>query len=119
MRDLDTFELIFDGLVTLQGQPVDRLNELECVGDYVYANVWQRDVIVKIKKQNGLIVGVIDATNLLTEEEHAELLAQDSDYVLNGIAYDPESDTFWITGKRWPKMFNVRFVPVEPDEPGQ
>jgi len=110
LRDPETFELVFSGAVTLQGQPVGSLNELECVGDYLYANVWQTDYIVKIDKMNGVVVGVIDASGLLTEEERAEL---ESGAVLNGIAYDPENDVFLITGKLWPKMFEVRFVEQE------
>jgi glutaminyl-peptide cyclotransferase len=107
VRDPQTFELIFSGLVTVQGSLVERLNELECVGDYVYANIWQTDYIVQINKYNGVVVAVIDASNLLTEEEKAQF---DEQEVLNGIAYLPETDTFLITGKHWPKMYEVRFV---------
>jgi len=107
LRDPETFELIFSGAVTLQGQPVANLNELECVGDYLYANVWQTNYIVQIDKFNGVVVGVIDASSLLTEEERAAL---EPGAVLNGIAYDAENDVFLITGKLWPKLFEVRFV---------
>jgi glutamine cyclotransferase len=55
------------------------------------------------------VVAVIDCSSLLTDEERAKL--NDPDAVLNGIAYDPETDTFLITGKYWPKMFEVKFVP--------
>lgn len=110
LRDPETFELVFSGAVTLQGQPVANLNELECVGDFLYANVWQTDYIVRIDKSNGVVTGVIDASSLLTEEERASL---ESGAVLNGIAYDPEKDVFLITGKLWPKLFEVRFVEQE------
>ena len=110
LRDPETFELIFSGAVTLQGQPVPNLNELECVGDSLYANVWQTDFIVQIDKSNGVVTGVIDASSLLTEDERAEL---ESGAVLNGIAYDAENDVFLITGKLWPKLFEVRFVEAE------
>ena len=110
LRDPETFELVFSGAVTLQGQPVPNLNELECVGDTLYANVWQTDYILQIDKSNGVVTGVIDASGLLTPEERASL---ESGAVLNGIAYDPENDVFLITGKLWPKMFEVRFVPRE------
>ncbi len=110
LRDPETFELVFSGAVTLQGQPVGNLNELECVGDYLYANVWQTDYIVQIDKSNGVVVAVIDASDLLTQEERAGL---EPGAVLNGIAYDAESDVFLITGKLWPKMFEVRFVPAQ------
>jgi len=110
LRNPETFDLIFSGAVTLQGQPVGNLNELECVGDHLYANVWQTDYILQIDKTNGVVVGVIDASELLTEQERAELAAG---AVLNGIAYDPENDVFLITGKLWPKLFEVRFVEQE------
>jgi glutamine cyclotransferase len=73
LRDRETFEPIVSFLVTVQGQMVEQLNELECVGDYIYANVWQTDFIVKIDKRNGVVVSVIDASNLLTAEERATL----------------------------------------------
>ncbi len=110
VRDAETFELIFSGLVTLQGSPVKNINELECVGDYVYANVWQTDYILQIDKTNGVVVGVIDASNLLSDEERAQLDGQE---VLNGLAYQPETDTFWVTGKHWPHIYEVRFVETE------
>jgi glutaminyl-peptide cyclotransferase len=81
------------------------LNELECVGDYVYANIWYADVIVQIDKRDGRVVGLIDATQLLTEAEFAAL---PSGATLNGIAYNAESETFFITGKLWPRIFEVR-----------
>ncbi len=110
LRDQQTFEVIFSGLVTAQASIVERINELECVGDYIYANIWQTNYIIKIDKTNGVVVAIIDATNLLTPDERASLDAQE---VLNGIAYDPDTDTFLLTGKHWPKVFEVRFVPQE------
>ncbi len=92
--------------VTRRGEPVARLNELECVGDAVYANIWQTDEIVRIDLGTGQVTASIDASGLLSHEEAA---AAD---VLNGIAYDPTADTFLITGKFWPKLFEVRFVPL-------
>lgn len=115
VRDPETFDLIVRFLVTLEGRPINAnfLNELECVGDHIYANMWNTDVIVRIDKFTGIITAVIDASNLLTEAERAEL---NSSQVLNGIAYNPDSDTFYITGKQWPKLFEVRFVPAEGGE---
>jgi glutamine cyclotransferase len=107
IRDPQTFDLIFNGLVTLQGRVVEKLNELECVGDYVYANVYETDYIVQIDKTNGVAVGVIDTANLVPPEEKAQFAAGE---VLNGIVYLPDSDTFLITGKHWPKMYEVKFV---------
>jgi len=112
VRDVDTFELIFRGAVTIDGQiiPSQLLNELECVGDHIYANAWQTDFIFKIDKFTGDVVALIDASGLLTDAERAELGGGD---VLNGIAYNPETQTFFITGKRWSQMFEVVFTERE------
>jgi glutaminyl-peptide cyclotransferase len=109
-RDPLTFELLETIPVTLEGQPQDNLNELECVGDDIWSNVYLTDYIMRIDKTTGTITGVVDASGLLTEEEYAAL---ESGQVLNGIAYDPENDVFFITGKDWSKLFEVRFIPVE------
>jgi glutamine cyclotransferase len=90
--------------VTLNGQPLDHVNELEWVDGSVYANVWMRDVIVRIDPATGRVTQRIDAANLLSPLER-----QGTD-VLNGITYDPSDKTFLITGKNWPKLFRVRFV---------
>jgi glutaminyl-peptide cyclotransferase len=86
------------------GRPVDQLNELECVGGAVYANVWQTDRIVRIDPGSGRVTATIDLTGLLpaADREGAD--------VLNGIAAIPGSDEFLVTGKLWPTMFRVRFV---------
>jgi glutaminyl-peptide cyclotransferase len=109
-HDPETFEVAFRGLVMLGGQPVDQLNELECVDDSIYANVWQSDYILQIDKTNGHTVGLIDASGLMTEEELAEL---ESAAVLNGIAYNSSNETFYLTGKLWPKTFAVSFIEEE------
>jgi glutamine cyclotransferase len=90
--------------VTMNGQRLDHLNELECVGSDIYANVWMRDLIVRIDSKTGLVTQRIDAPNLLSPLER-----QGVD-VLNGIAYDATDQTFLITGKLWPKMFRVKFT---------
>ena len=105
-RDPETFAPLETVEVRLGGEPVEMLNELECVGDSVYANVWQSDTIVKIA-EDGRVVQEIDASSLLSAEERAQLVP---DAVLNGIAYDPEAETFFLTGKLWSKMLEVRFV---------
>lgn len=89
------------------GEHLDWLNELECVDDSIYANVWQTDIILRIDKATGEVTGWIDATGLLPEEDRPGA------DVLNGIVYVPESETFLLTGKYWPKLFEVRFVPAE------
>ncbi len=106
LRDPETFAEQQRIPVTLDGTAVSRLNELECVGGVVYANVWLSDRIVRIDPGSGEITAVVDASALLTAAER-----KGSD-VLNGIAYDGANDTFLLTGKLWPKMFRVKFVPV-------
>jgi glutaminyl-peptide cyclotransferase len=103
-RDPVTFSVQGTLDVTLDGQGVRNLNELECVGDEVYANVWLTDYIYRIDKRDGQVTGVIDAAGLLTPEEEATA------DVLNGIAHKPETGTFLITGKLWPKLFEVHFA---------
>ena len=102
-RDLQSFEEIGGVDVTLRGVPQMQLNELECVGDTVYANVYQRDIILRIDLASGYVTEYIDASGLLTREESRGV------DVLNGIAYDPDRDRFYITGKLWPTMFEVTF----------
>ena len=102
-RDLQSFEEIGGVDVTLRGVPQMQLNELECVGDTVYANVYQRDIILRIDLESGDVTEYIDASGLLTREESRGV------DVLNGIAYDPDRDRFYITGKLWPTMFEVTF----------
>ena len=103
-RDPVTFEPTGGQAVRMRGQPVYELNELECVDGAVYANVWEEDYIVRIDPADGVVTDYIDAAGLL---QGADLIGAE---VLNGIAYDPNADTFYITGKWWPKMFEVRFV---------
>ena len=103
-RDPDTFEAIGEQFVRLRGQPLHRLNELECVDGSVYANVWEEDFLVRIDPETGRVADYIDASGLLQGDD---LIGSE---VLNGIAYDPTAETFYLTGKWWPKMFEVRFV---------
>ena len=109
IRDARDFSLIFRGAVTLDGRliPPQLLNELECVGEHVYANAWNTDYIFRIDKFTGVVSALIDASALLTEAERAALSPGS---VLNGIAWNPERETFYITGKHWPKLFEVVFV---------
>ncbi len=106
VRDPLTFAATGELKVNRDGVPVDRLNELECVGDSIYANVYETDEIVRIDAATGRVTGSIDAAGLLNSEE------RQTAEVLNGIAWNPETKRFWITGKRWPKMFEVEIVPA-------
>jgi glutaminyl-peptide cyclotransferase len=104
-HDPDTFAEQGSVAVTLDGAPVIRLNELECVGGEVWANVWQTDRIVRIDPADGRVTAVVDAAGLLDPARRAGA------DVLNGIAAVPGgSGEFLITGKLWPVMFRVRFV---------
>lgn len=102
-RDPATFATTGGVNVLLDGRPVMSLNELECVDGAVYANVWQTDEIVRIDPATGRVTAVIDASGLLTPKEAARA------EVLNGIAWKPETKTFLLTGKYWPKMFEAVF----------
>ncbi len=104
-RDPATFTPRRTVNVRLGTTPVRDLNELECVHGSVYANIWRSDRIVRVDAKTGAVSGVVD----LHELRPASTLA-DADAVLNGIAYDATTDRFLITGKRWPVMYDVRFV---------
>jgi len=102
-RDPRSFAVIGGVDVRRAGVPVTRLNELECVGGQIYANVWQTDSVLRIDPASGNVLTTIDASGLLTAAETA------SADVLNGIAHDATTGHFFITGKLWPKVFEVRF----------
>lgn len=108
MRDPDTFEELNRVEVVGVNGPVTMLNELEYIGREVYANVWQTDWIVRIDPNTGEIVGYIDLTGLLPADERTG-----TEDVLNGIAYDAENDRLFVTGKLWPKLYEIRLKPME------
>ncbi|WP_198587022.1 glutaminyl-peptide cyclotransferase [Glycomyces xiaoerkulensis] len=103
-RDPETFEAHGTVAVTLDGEELTQINELECVGGQVWANVWQTDRIVRIDPDSGRVGAVVDASGLLTDDE-----AGPAD-VLNGIAAAENEGEYYITGKLWPHLFLVRFV---------
>lgn len=109
-RDPETFELINEVPVTFRGEDILNLNELECVDGYVWGNIWQTDLIVRLDPDTGVIDRIVDAAELLTLNQRAQL--GDPGAVLNGIAYDAEEEVFYLTGKLWPYLFKVRFVPA-------
>ncbi|MGB9341098.1 MAG: glutaminyl-peptide cyclotransferase, partial [Polyangiales bacterium] len=104
-RDAETMEIVRELSVLKNGHPVSRLNELECVGSEIYANIWQSNEILRIDSNTGRVTASIDAGGLLTRIESARA------DVLNGIAYKPDSKTFLLTGKLWPQLFEVELVP--------
>jgi glutamine cyclotransferase len=111
IRFLDpaTFRLVRAITVTESGRPLARLNELEWINGEIFANVWQTDEVVRIDPSSGVVRGVIDFAGLLPSNERRP----DTD-VLNGIAYDAERDRLFITGKRWPRVYEVRIIPRRP-----
>jgi len=103
-RDRSTFEAVGSIAVTRGGVAVDDLNELECIGDHVVANIWKSPEIVVIDPVDGRVVATIDATPLVRE-----VGATDAQEVLNGIA-DLGDGTLLLGGKRWPTFFVVEVV---------
>jgi glutamine cyclotransferase len=88
--------------VTVKGTPLRNLNELEWVNGEIWANVWRTDEIARIDPSTGEVVGLINLAGLLPEEDRL----RDTD-VLNGIAIDPVTQAIWVTGKRWPWLFEI------------
>jgi glutamine cyclotransferase len=82
---------------------VEQLNELECVRGELYANVWNTDQIVRILLRDGRVVGWIDLAGLLPARDRTQNVD-----VLNGIAYDAMGDRLFVTGKLWPKLFEIK-----------
>jgi glutamine cyclotransferase len=89
-------------------EPVFSLNELEYVRGEVWANVWTTDYVVRIDPQEGTVVGWIDLSGLLSPEDVTGQVD-----VLNGIAYDENGDRIFVTGKLWPKLFEIEVVRIE------
>lgn len=92
--------------VRFEGHPVFYLNELEYINGEIFANIWQSDDVVRIDPATGRVTGVIDFTSLLPAEDR-----EPTTDVLNGIAYDPAGKRLFVTGKLWPKIFEVRLKP--------
>lgn len=116
IRSDGTSTLFFLDPVTLQetgrvdvrdnrGEPVANLNELEYINGEVYANVWLTDTIVRIDPATGKVLGRIDLTGLLSPEDRVQRVD-----VLNGIAYDAAEDRLFVTGKWWPKLFEIDLI---------
>jgi len=93
------------------GQPVRDLNELEFVRGEIYANVWHTDRIARISPASGDVIGWIDLKNLLKPGDILPSTPMAGEAVLNGIAYDVAKDRLFVTGKLWPKLFEIKIVP--------
>lgn len=107
-RDPDTFQVVRQLRVRRRGWSVRNLNELEYVNGLILANVWHRDYIVGISPKTGNVTAVIDLSGLFPPAQRP-----DREAVLNGIAYDEQGDRLFVTGKNWPKLFEIRLVPRE------
>jgi len=90
--------------VTAAGAPLRNLNELEYVKGEIFANIWQTDYVARIAPDSGKVTAYIDLRGLLTQAERART------DVLNGIAYDEKQDRLFVTGKLWPKLFEIKLV---------
>lgn len=102
-RDPATFEIQREVVVTNDGVPVELLNELECVNGQILANVWLSDLIVVIDPASGVVEATLDASAL----RPAGAPRDDDDFALNGIAFDPSTGHFYLTGKLWPVLYEV------------
>lgn len=102
--------------VTAAGMPLRNLNELEYVKGEVLANVWMTDYVARIAPATGVVTGYVDLRGLLTAQERSTVDTNGG--VLNGIAYDAEHDRLFVTGKLWPKLFDIKLVRRAPRRPG-
>jgi len=104
--DPETFEEIGEVEVLDDQGPVKTLNELEYVRGEIYANVWRTSRIARIDPQTGKVIAWIELKGILGSEDQSELISD-----LNGIAYDAKNDRLFVTGKLWPKLFEIKLVP--------
>ena len=106
--DPKTFEQVRQIEVYDRGVSVWGLNELEYVEGQIYANVWPTERIARIAPETGRVLGWIDMKGLLTQQDYSRQVD-----VLNGIAYDKESRRLFVTGKLWPKLFEIKLIPAK------
>ncbi len=102
----DSFKEVRRITVKDHGKPVKNLNELEYIHGEIYANVWYADRIARISPETGRVLGWIDLKGLMPKDQLSSKEA-----VLNGIAYDAAHDRLFVTGKLWPKIFEITVVP--------
>lgn len=104
--DPQTFEVVKRLRVTSSNGPVDKLNELEFVKGEILANIWYQDRIARISAESGEILGWIDLSAIYPARRRAT-----KEEVLNGIAYDESSSRMFVTGKNWPKVYEIELTP--------
>jgi len=91
--------------ISENGYVKEKLNELEFINGYIYANIWMTNTIVKINPENGNVVGLLDLTSIADEAKNLYPWSQE----MNGIAYDSVTDKIFVTGKMWPKIYEIKF----------
>ncbi len=109
-RDPETFEITKIIKITFDNKALKNINELEYINGYIYANLWGKDIIVKINPDSGEVKAYLDLKDILDKDKY--------DYkinVLNGIAYLEERDHLLITGKLWPKIFEIELINMRGD----
>jgi glutaminyl-peptide cyclotransferase len=108
LRFLDPRTLKETGRITVtdEGRPVPHLNELEWIKGEVWANIWQTDRIARIDPKTGKVVGWVDLTGI----SNGAKAGRDPPDVLNGIAYDAAKDRVFVTGKFWPRLYEIKLV---------
>ena len=106
----ETFEVIKDIQVTEDGEPLENLADLQYVRGYIYANVYETDCIVKIEPSTGKVKKRYHLPDLRKAEEqyHVDTNRYSTEFVLNGIAYDEKSESFFLTGVNWHLIFKVK-----------
>ncbi|MFW6007267.1 MAG: glutaminyl-peptide cyclotransferase [Halanaerobiales bacterium] len=109
--DPDTLEEVKKIKVKIKEEPVLNINELEYIKGEIYANIWQENHLIKIDPETGNVTGIIDLTGIIEREKYNYEID-----VLNGIAYDKESERIFITGKLWPLVFEIDIIPVKEDK---
>lgn len=110
-RDPETFKIVKTLGVYDNNGAVASINELEFVNGVIYSNIWMTNYIIKIDTASGKVIGKADFSNVLNRYAPGAISdqSQATDEVLNGIAYDSTGKRFFITGKHWPKLFEVKF----------
>jgi glutamine cyclotransferase len=101
-RDIENFNVLDFIVVTEDGKKITNINELECVGDSIYANIWGENRIISINMSSGIV-------EMSFHMDSLEFIQNNSNSVLNGIAYSAPDDAFWITGKYWSNMYLTDF----------
>jgi glutamine cyclotransferase len=105
IMDPDQYNIISEIEVYDNEKMVDKLNELEYINGEIWANIWQTDLIARIDPVSGKVIAYIDLKGILSDSETDTTID-----VLNGIAYDQSGKRIFVTGKNWPKLFEIRIT---------